>query len=716
MAALQTIRNRGKILIAAVGLALFAFIIEEGVRSISYFRNESHQRVGEVCGTKINVQEFNQMVDEYADIIKLSNNLSSLNDEQMTQIRDQVWGQYVQQQIVENECAKLGLTVTDAEMQSIINEGRNPMLMQTPFVQNGRFDANQLKQFLAQSSKILGDATISNEVKDQYRQILAMWNYIEKSIRKETLSMKYQRLFAGALVSNPVAAKAAFNARATESEIVMAALPYSTVADSLVAATDKEMKAKYNELKQIFETQSETRNIKYIDILVTPSAADEEALLDEMKGYAQALAEGADPAKTVREAASLVAYSALPLRKEALEHEAAEALDTLSVGGQVGPFFHAHDNSYNIVRLIGKTTLPDSVEVRQIFAPGDDMAASEKTADSIINALNAGADFDTIAKAYNQPAAKNWIVSQQYEGQMIDAASKKIIETVSTATVGAYNKIVLEGQGVIVSQVTDRRNMVEKYDVAVIKRVKEFSKDTYNKAFNDFSSFLAGNTTLEAMQENAAAAGYTVQTRQGMANTEHYVAGVRNTRDAMRWAFNDDTKVGDVSPLYECGDNDHLLCVVLTGINKKGYMPLEDEQVNDYVKSQVLKDKKAVVLTEKMANAKSVEEVAQMDRAVNDTVRRITLASNAYISKTASSEPALSGAVSAAKEGEFKTAVKGNAAVYAFKVLSQKSNGETYDQAQAMKQQAQTVLNNAGNFTSELYKKAKVVDNRYLFY
>ena len=57
MATLQKIRNRGKILIATVGLALFAFIAEEFVRSLSYTQTERHQRVGKIYDEKINVQE-----------------------------------------------------------------------------------------------------------------------------------------------------------------------------------------------------------------------------------------------------------------------------------------------------------------------------------------------------------------------------------------------------------------------------------------------------------------------------------------------------------------------------------------------------------------------------------------------------------------------------------------------------------------------------------
>ena len=91
MATLQKIRNRGKILIATVGLALFAFIAEEFVRSLSYTQTESRQRVGKICGEKINVQEFNTLVEEYTDVIKLTQGVGTLSDDQLSMIRDQVW-------------------------------------------------------------------------------------------------------------------------------------------------------------------------------------------------------------------------------------------------------------------------------------------------------------------------------------------------------------------------------------------------------------------------------------------------------------------------------------------------------------------------------------------------------------------------------------------------------------------------------------------------
>lgn len=717
MATLQKIRSKGKTIIAIVGLALFAFIAEEFVRALSYTQTESRQRVGKIDGESVNVQDFNTLVEEYSDAVKFSNGLTTLSDDQLSMMRDQVWQTLVNQKLIEKECKKLGLTVTDAELQNIINTGRNQLLSQTPFrTQQGQFDANALKQFLSQYDEIINSPEVPSETKDQYVQMRNYWNFIEKSVRQQTLAQKYQSLLSNALITNPVSAKASFDGRNTESDIVMAVLPYTSIKDDQVTISDSDLKAKYESMKDMFQSTEETRDIKYIDIAVEASDEDKKAIQEEMDGYAQALAEGADPAKTVREAASQIPFSLLPVSAKALPHEIEHQLDSLTDGSQKGPFVNESDNTLNIVRRISTVSRPDSVEYRQIVVPGTDIASAEKTADSIMTALNGGEIFDTIAKKYNQSALKNWLVSAQYEGMTVGEADRQFIETLTTSPVNAYNKIVLNGQAIIIAQVTERRNIIEKYHLAIIKRPIDFSKETYGKAYNDFSAFLAGNPKAADIEANAASAGYTLQSRQTLSSTEHNVAGVRATRDAMRWIFNKDTRVGEVSPLYECGDNDHLLVVVLDGVHKKGYLPWNDEQIKSFLTTEVMKDKKAELLREKIKDAKSVADVAKITDAVSDTIKHITLASNTFVSKVASSEPALSGAVSTAKQGEFRTGIKGNGGVYAFQVLDQKQLSDKFDQKQEETTASQYSRRAVSAYISELYQKAKIEDKRYIFY
>ena len=150
MAALGKIRSHGAILVGVIGAALLAFIAEEAFRSCDSHKNESRQQIGEVLGEKVSMQEYQKLVDEFTNVLKITQGRDNLTDDELNQVKDQVWQTYVQNRIIEEEAKKLGLTVTDKELQNVLAAGTNPMLLQTPFVnqQTGRFDANMLKKFL----------------------------------------------------------------------------------------------------------------------------------------------------------------------------------------------------------------------------------------------------------------------------------------------------------------------------------------------------------------------------------------------------------------------------------------------------------------------------------------------------------------------------------------------------------------------------------------
>ena len=188
MAALGTIRKRGVILICIIGFGLFAFIAEEAFRSCESSKNDQRQQVGEVLGEKISVTDFQKLVDEYTEVIKMQQGTDNLPEEQMNQVKDMVWNTYVQSKLVENEAKELGLTVTDGEMQNILNEGTNPMLLQTPFVnqQTGRFDASSLKKFLADYKS--NQSAQNPQMAEQYQKIYNYWTFIEKTLRQQTLA------------------------------------------------------------------------------------------------------------------------------------------------------------------------------------------------------------------------------------------------------------------------------------------------------------------------------------------------------------------------------------------------------------------------------------------------------------------------------------------------------------------------------------------------
>ena len=336
MAAIGKIRSWGTVLIVVIGLALFAFIAEEFVRSTETMRNDSRQQIGEVMGKKISVHEFQALLDEYQEVIKMTQGRENLTEEELNQVKDMVWNTYVQNTIIENEAEELGLTVTDQELQNVLKEGTNPMLAQTPFVnaQTGRFDANQLKKFIADYKQM---QKTNPQVAQQYEPMYKYWTFIEKSLRQQLLSQKFQTLLAYSLISNPVEAKMAFKDENEEANIEVAAFPYTSVKEADAKLSDADIKAKYDEMKEIFRQLSESRSIKYVNIQVKASEADRKEILKQIEGYATQLATAEDPSAIVRQSMSDVTYLGLPQSKNAFPSDIAQRLDSVSVGSILGP-------------------------------------------------------------------------------------------------------------------------------------------------------------------------------------------------------------------------------------------------------------------------------------------------------------------------------------------------------------------------------------------
>lgn len=538
---------------------------------------------------------------------------------------------------------------------------------------------------------------------------------MEKSLRQQLLIQKYNGLLSHCFLSNPVEAKMAFNESSEETNIQLASYPYSSVQDAKVKIEDSDLKAKYDEMKERFQQYIESRDIKFVDVQITASAADRAALLKEFNGYAKSLAETADPTEIVRKSTSSVAYLGIPVGKEAFPTDVAAKLDSMSVGQTLGPVESKGDNTLNVIKLVAKQQLPDSVQFRAIQIGGTTPDEAHTRADSVYNALAAGADFATLAKKYGQDGSEQWLTSRQYEfTNTMDKDTKNYLLSLLTMA-SKEMKNVSTTQGNVIIQVLDRKNMVDKYTAAVIKKTIDYSKDTRSTIYNKFSAFVSANQSLDAIQKNAQKNGYNVQELRDVTTAQHYLAGIRSTRDAMKWLF--DAKQGAVSPMYECGNNgDNLLVVVCTGIHPIGYRSLEDAQVKEMVKAQVLRDKKAEMLTAKAKGVSSIA-AAKAKGAVVSSVNQVTFSAPVFVSTTGASEAALSGAVSSAKVGSFfSRPVKGQGGVYQFQVVKRAKNATKFNEQQQETTLRQKAMQYAGSFMNELYIKAKVVDNRYLFF
>lgn len=695
-------------MVIAVGLALFAFIAGDAWQVMQPHQS---QDVGEVDGEDLSAQDYQALVEEYTEAAKMEYNVNSLPDEEVSRIQDRAWQEYVNNKLIEKEAKKLGLTVSNEELQVIVSAGVHPLLQRLPFrnPQTGAFDKDMLNMFLVNYAKMS-----PAQVPEEYQRLYNYWSYIEKQLLQSRLLEKYMALVGSALLSNPVEAQDSYEARVNQSDLLLAAIPYSSIADSTVTITDADLKEAYDRKKEQYRQYVETRNIRYIDVQVTASDEDRAALQEEMQEYTSQLAGNVtDYATFVRSTGSDVPYVDLFYTKRSLPSDVVARLDSVSTGDVFGPYYNAVDNTLNSFKKLAEASMADSIQYRQIQVVAESQARTQALADSIYGALKGGADFAELAKKYGQSGEPIWISSVLYEGASIDNDNLKYIQAITTGKEKEWQNLAL-GQGNVILQVMDKKAVTEKYKVAVVKRVVEFSKETYNKAYNNFSQFIATNNTLEKMVANAEDAGYRLLERNDLSSAEHGIGGIRDTKEALRWAFG--AEPGEVSGLFECGDNDHLLMVGVSAVIPEGYRPLA--LVQNQLRFELLRDKKAEKIMADMqaAGASSFDQYKGMANAVTDSVKMVTFAAPAYVPSLRSSEPLVGAYASVSEPNQLSRPIKGNGGVFVLQPYAEDKLQEEYDEATEMQSLSSLYARLASQLLNDLYLKAGVKDMRYLFF
>ena len=707
MATLQKIRNRGGVLVSIViGLALVAFIVGDALSSGASLINRSRNEVGEVGGESIGIQEYQQKIMKNEDFIKSMNGLSALTDDQQRMIRENTWNQIVSEIILNKEYEKLGLDVSGDELYDfLLGSNMNPAVSQLFADPNtGQVDKERARLIIKQ----LIEAPAGTPQKEY-------WLNMEEQVNTARKQEKYNTLLAKSLFVTDAQAKELAESIATTADISFIMKSYNTVSDSAVKVTANEIKDYYNSHKYLFE-QEEARQIAYVNFDITASAEDIKETEDWVNDLKPEFAE----AKNVLEFANLSSekrfqpkyYKKGELNNEELD----EFLFTEKSDAVFGPYLQ--DNAYNIVRVADRRALPDSVRARHILIASNNMAQSEKLADSLAGLIRKGGDFDALARQYSadQNTSVNggdfgWFTQDQMLQPIADSAFFSNKNEV---------KVVRSNYGFHILQVTDKSKPVEKVQIGIVAKEITPSQQTINKIYNDARTFANNINTVEDF-EAALTANNQTKRIANLGKNDYQIAGIDNAREIIREAYMAEEPgfiltTKEKSPIFEAGDK--FSVVVLTGIQEEGIAPLNS--VSTAIRTELIRKKKGEIIAKESTNAISGSEslLSVAQKANAEVMDATDVSFSSFQVPGVGIEPVLTAEVVTMKENEISKPIIGNQGVYVVVVNSKTVEAVTPEQIEAAKRSIEqtNLYTKFRLILPALVKNAGVVDTRYKFY
>ena len=704
MATLQNIRNRGSLMIAIViGLALGAFILGDMMKTGSNLMKPSEMKIAEIDGESVQYQDFQKKVDELSEFYKMNSQKSQIDESTWDQIREQVWQEYLLENIIGKSAEKLGLTVSSEELFDLV-QGNNPhQIIQQIFKdpKTGQVDKSQVLKFL----KSLDNANPQQK---------AYWLYIENQIKQDKLRTKYNDLVSKGLYVTSDEAKKSLEGKNKNANIQYVMLAYSSVSDNDAKVSDSDLKEYYNKHKDEFK-QEKTRKIEYVTFEVLPSAADNAATQKWITDSKQEFATVTDNKQYIN-VNSDVPFDASYYKKEELPAAIAEWAFNAQPGDFYGPYFE--NNEYKLTKVDQFKMLPDSVQASHILINPQTIGSPEKAKaliDSLKRNIELGGNFAEAAMKYSEDQGSKlkggdlgWFKRKQMVPEFEEAAFS-----------GEVNKlyIVTTRFGYHLIKPTKKGKETNQVRIATLARKVEPSTETYQKVYSETSKFASENQTADAFYK-AISAQKLDKKIADLKENDQQVPGLDASRQLVKAAFNGEKgKIlvnNEKSTIFEFGNKFVIGC--LTEATEAG--PSSFEEAKTKVELAVRKDKKAEILASKLKSAASGQsDLASIASKLSTDVK---VASNinfsSYSIPSLGAEPAVIGTVCFIPEGKISEPVQGNNGVYLTKVTSFTNaanadvKGEKSRLAQAMNYRA------SGQVLESLKKVVDIVDRRSKFY
>lgn len=706
MAILNKIRQKTVVLILVIALALFAFILSSLFDNKDALFNKSPNVVATINGKDISREAFMARVEA-------QNNPNATQ----TQIMNQVYNAEVREAVMQSQFDKLGLTVGREQMRDLLktNLASSPQF----FNADGVFDENVLNNYIANLKETSPIA---------YRQ----WIDYENQVSNGALQQNYINMVKAATTATLAEGALSHKLEGDKVDIKYVYVPFTTIADSTVTVSKSEINAYIKENKAKYDVEA-SRNLQYVKFEEVASVEDENAIQTELikliqnreeyvdgknqmvAGFAEMNAENVEAYVNANSDAE-IKYQDKFVYKSSLPRALQDSISNLNVGNVYGPY--KDGQTFKITKLLEKRQLADSIQSSHILIPfvGSQAATAETTktkeeakatADSIFKLVkNNKTKYAEVANEINTDGSKGkdgsigWTRLTTYNPLGFDPDFANFLFFNDKGSID----VVLTKFGYHIIRIDDKKNVDTAYKVATIERKIEPSVKTEDEIFRNASNFevaLDGKDFLDVAKEN----NLKVNPVTSVKELDENIPGVGAERPIVRWAFEEDTKVGNTKR-FETKDG--YVIVQVTAKNEAGLMNVEDASVTAL--PEIRKQKKAKMIKDRVS-ATTLEDFAAAENQQVRTALAINM-KNPTVSGVGL-EPIVVGHAFGLNEGETSGLITGTKGVFMVQP-TKKTPAVELENYQSFANQVSSEKLNAVNtrLYNALKEAADIEDNR----
>jgi len=704
MAAIEKIRRHSGLLIAIIGLALLAFVLQDLFQSQG--RNREYN-IAVIDGEKIPYQDFETLKDKNIENRRSSGNLTSA---ETYSIYNSTLDEMVRKHIMTKEYDAVGMTISSDELYDQFM-GQNPheWVVQSFRNADGSFNREMMEYYLQNLNDFTPEARMQ-------------WMDFERAVKENCLETKFNNLVKASYFVPTKLAEKYYNNKNTKAAADIIALRYASIPDSTVVITDKDNKAFYEENKYRYETD-ERRDIEYVVFEIKPSTEDRQEVLKSLHNLKPDFVATDNPINFVNANSDQRYDSTWMSRKDVPQQVEKPIFDNGNgVGYVYGPY--EDNNTFNLVRIVDLQERSDSLRASHILIS---YAGAMRSTDSITKE-QAQAKADSLLNVLKKNPKNEGLFAELAEQFSTDPGSKEKGGDLDWFTDGAmvvpFNDFVMNNpvgtMGVVetvfgyhVIKVTDKTAPQPKARLAFLKHEVTPSTKTYQNVFAEANKFVTENRTYDQFNAAIEEQGLTKRTMPRMNAATYQIAGIDNPREIVRWAFKDDTKVGDISSIF---DMDNMFVIAaLTNIVPEGFAPLS--VVAEQAKYQIMNKKKGEIAVEKMkACGTDVNRMVNELGAESTSVSDISLDSR--VLGNFGVEADVVGTMLGMKDGEEVGPMAGNSSAFIVKNVKITTPEATSDYSDVMREKTSQFNNKVlgGSIYNALKNNAKIEDNRAKFY